>query len=134
MSVGVVLIRINNLREINAAAGPDMGQRILGILAERCSGQRARDRVGQWSGDALALLLPDTDLSGVEAVAGRARATASRLAADRMLPLDTTIRAGIADPLRGEAAILQALAQAAAPDLHLLLASSRAASPDPTPG
>jgi diguanylate cyclase (GGDEF)-like protein len=121
--VGVVLIRINNLGEIIEACGPDMGDQVLRVLAERCSGQRAQDRVGRWSGNELALLLPDTDMAGVEAVANRARVTANRAGSDQMPPLDTTIRAGVANPLWGEASILQALEQAALPTNRLLSSS-----------
>jgi diguanylate cyclase (GGDEF)-like protein len=118
--VGVVLIRVNNLSEINNACGRDIADQVLRTLAERCSGQRDRDRVGRWSGNELALLLPDTDMAGVEAVASRARVAADRLTFDQVPRLDTTIRAGIADPVRGEASILQALDRAALPNDLLL--------------
>ena len=121
--LGVVLIRINNLGQINEACGRDTGDQVLRALAERCSGQRDQDRVGRWSGDELALLLPDTDMQGVEAVANRARIMAHRLTFDHMPSLDTTIRAGIADPLWGEASILQALDRAARPTNRLLSSS-----------
>jgi diguanylate cyclase (GGDEF)-like protein len=125
--LGVVLIRVNNFGEISETCGSATSDHILRVLVERCSGQRDRDRVGRWSSDELALLLPDTDIPGVEAVASRARAMADRLTFDRVPPLDTTIRAGIADPLTGEASILRALDRGHVP-ADLLLGSSDASA------
>ncbi|WP_445502507.1 diguanylate cyclase domain-containing protein [Microvirga sp. G4-2] len=110
--LGILLIRIDNLRDINKAYGRDVGNLVFQSLAERCSGMRESDKVGRWSGEELVLLLPETDQAGVEVVAQRVHSTAENLTFDDKPSLRISVTVSAAEPHPGEVSILPALYRA----------------------
>lgn len=114
--LGILVVRIDSLRDINKSYGREMGNMVLRALAQRCSGLREHDRIGRWSGEELVLLLPETDRAGVAVVAERIRAAADRLTFDEHPSLRVSVTVSIEAPAPGEVSVLPALYRATGPD------------------
>ncbi len=71
-SLTVVLLDVDNFKEINQSYGFYQGDQILGTIA-RLLGDNSRksDIVGRYGADTFALILPDTDLDGAKVVVRR---------------------------------------------------------------
>ena len=68
--LSVVLIDLDNFKEINDTHGHAVGDFVLRTVVERIRSRvRKEDLLGRWGGDELLLVLPDVDLDGAIAAA-----------------------------------------------------------------
>lgn len=73
-SFAVMMLDVDNFKSINDTNGHQTGDRVLGLLARTCrSTLRAEDCIGRLGGDELAVVMPETELSGAYKVAERLR-------------------------------------------------------------
>jgi diguanylate cyclase (GGDEF)-like protein len=71
----LVVVDLDDFKQVNDRHGHDVGDTVLVTLAERLrESVRSADTVARLGGEEFALLLPETDLQGALAVAARARA------------------------------------------------------------
>ena len=83
--LSIVMIDIDNFKEINDTHGHPVGDEVLRTAVDRMRGRlRAEDLLGRWGGDELMLVLPDIDLAGAIAAAEGVR----RAIADTELKVD----------------------------------------------
>jgi len=86
--LSIILLDIDNFKDINDTHGHEAGDRALQAVAELLLGHlRSYDGLGRWGGEEFLMLLPGTRLAEACAVAERIRAT---LAAARPALLDGT--------------------------------------------
>jgi diguanylate cyclase (GGDEF)-like protein len=70
----LVIVDLDDFKQVNDRHGHDVGDDVLVTLAERLrESVRSADTVARLGGEEFALLLPETDLPGALAVAERAR-------------------------------------------------------------
>jgi diguanylate cyclase (GGDEF)-like protein len=112
--LSVVLIRIDQLRQINIAYGRKLGDGVVQELANLCRGSRERDVSARWSGEDFVLLLPDTDRAGAQIVAHRLHWGAEQLRFGLAPDLRAMLKIGVAELLPGETSIRPALMRAGA--------------------
>jgi two-component system cell cycle response regulator len=102
-ALSVVMIDLDNFKEINDTHGHPVGDVVLRSVVSRMRSRlREEDLLGRWGGDELALLLCETGLSGAMTVAEALR----KLIAETTVsvdggPLNVTLSAGVAE-WRGE--------------------------------
>ena len=91
-AVSIVLIDVDNFKNINDIYGHVEGDRVLLELANIFKAHaRAKDTVTVWGGDEYAIILPDTDIHGAEAFAERIRSEVEK----HNFPYKVTISVGI---------------------------------------
>jgi two-component system, cell cycle response regulator len=74
--LSVVMIDLDNFKEINDTHGHQVGDEVLLAVVERMRSRlRAEDLLGRWGGDELMLVLPDIELEGAVAAADGVRRT-----------------------------------------------------------
>lgn len=94
--LSLVVLDVDHFKAINDAAGHDVGDDVLGEIAERLrKAARTEDTIARIGGDEFAMLLPETD--GVRAFAAVERARAL-IGATPLLPgVGVSVSAGICD-------------------------------------
>ncbi len=110
--LAVVLIRIDQLRQINMAYSRKIGDSVVHELAKLCRGSRERDVSARWSGEDLVMLLPDTDRAGAQIVAHRLNWGAEQLHFGSAPDLRAALKVGVAELFPDETSILPALLRA----------------------
>ena len=76
-SLSIIMIDIDNFKDVNDTWGHAMGDRVLVALTEALLGVlRATDFFGRLGGEEFAVILPETDLATAELIAERLRAVA----------------------------------------------------------
>ena len=77
--LSVIMLDIDNFKEINDTCGHTVGDKVIQQLARGClKNMRELDLVGRYGGDEFVLLLPDTELKDAVGVAERLRACVER--------------------------------------------------------
>jgi len=72
--LSVVMLDLDNFKEINDTHGHPVGDYVLRAVVQRMSSRvRKEDLLGRWGGDELILVLPDVDLEGAIAAADSLR-------------------------------------------------------------
>ena len=80
---GIVMIDLDEFREVNNSLGHQAGDRLLREIARSIGGAaRETDAVFRYGGDEFAVLLPLADSPGLDAVAERVRAAVEAVGAD----------------------------------------------------
>ncbi len=80
LPVGLILLDIDRFLELNSQFGADVGDMVLTTVAKRVGiNVRSSDLVARYSGDQLAVVLPNTDLPGSKIVAEKLRAEVEQL-------------------------------------------------------
>ena len=108
--LALVLVDLDDFKQVNDRHGHDVGDDVLVALAERLGDAiRSADTVARLGGEEFALLLPETDLAGAVVVAERARraieAGGVRLKGGERLTVTASF--GVADyPAAGDRAAL----------------------------
>jgi diguanylate cyclase (GGDEF)-like protein len=110
--LSVVLIRIDQLRQINTVYSRKIGDSVVHELAKLCRGSRERDVSARWSGEDFVLLLPDTDREGAQIVAHRLSWGAEQVRFGSAPDLRAALKAGVAELFPDETSILPALLRA----------------------
>jgi diguanylate cyclase (GGDEF)-like protein len=97
-SVTVVMIDIDNFKEINDRFGHHAGDQILRAVAEACRSQlRPEDLVGRYGGDELIAVLLDTTTEDALHVAARLQSRLNRFFRDTSVgPVPATLSIGVA--------------------------------------
>jgi diguanylate cyclase (GGDEF)-like protein len=111
-ALAVLLLSIDQLRQINTVHGRKAGDAVLKELAGLCRGSRERDVSARWTGEEFVLLLPETDHAGARVVADRLSWGAEQLQFRDIPHLQAAISIGVAELLPGEASVLPALLRA----------------------
>jgi len=71
-AVSLILLDLDNFKQINDRHGHEMGDRVLTHVANLLrQNLRASDRVGRWGGEEFVLLLPETPLGDAQVLAER---------------------------------------------------------------
>lgn len=92
----VVLMDLDEFKEVNDAHGHHVGDRLLRAVGRALSRVvRGTETVARLGGDEFALLLPETDLAGATATAERVRAAVE--AVPEVLEHGVTVSAGVAE-------------------------------------
>lgn len=74
LAVGMAIVDIDNLAEINEEYGFEMGDVVITTIANRLlSITRSSDLIARYGGDEFAVVLPNTDLSGVKVLGEKVR-------------------------------------------------------------
>lgn len=93
----ILLIDIDNFKQVNDSHGHGAGDEILRLIAEQLRmALRPQDRVGRIGGDEFAVLLPGTSETEAEQVAERFRIAVESLQLQRYPALQPTISIGVA--------------------------------------
>ena len=75
-ALALVLVDLDDFKQVNDRHGHGVGDDVLVALAERLRNEvRSADTVARMGGEEFVLLLPETDLAGALTVAERARAS-----------------------------------------------------------
>ena len=116
-SCALVIVDLDDFKQVNDKHGHDVGDDVLVMLAERLRDSvRSADTVARLGGEEFALLLPETDLAGALVVAERARLAleANGVPLRRGEPLAVTASFGVADypNARDRAALMREADQA----------------------
>jgi diguanylate cyclase (GGDEF)-like protein len=79
-SIGLMLVEIDKFKEYNDLHGYKQGDEALVSTANLMTGclNRPGDLAARWSGKSFAVLMPETDMSGVENVSERVRKAAEK--------------------------------------------------------
>lgn len=97
----VIMVDIDNFKQINDEYGHDGGDFVLVSLAEKISiSLRKTDLVSRWGGDEFLLLLPETDLLNSQAVAEKVRERIVRspfIYRELDIPVTVTFGVGLCD-------------------------------------
>ena len=105
--LGLLMIDVDHLREVNNAFGHLAGDQALRLVAESLRvATREYDVLARFGGDEFCVLLPETDLQGALAVAERIRAAVERDVRSSQLSL--TVSVGVAAH-RGDGMTTEAL-------------------------
>jgi diguanylate cyclase (GGDEF)-like protein len=76
-SLGVIMVDVDNFKQINDSQGHQKGDELLKELAVRIkTALRTYDSVGRYGGDEFLIVLPDCDLKETKALAERLRSAA----------------------------------------------------------
>lgn len=104
--LGLLMIDLDNFRELNRVHGHPFADRVLGeVGAVLARSIRPFDTAARVGGDEFAVLLPDANLRDVRRIGERLRTEIEALAMEREgQPAHVTVTVGAAswDPLRGE--------------------------------
>jgi diguanylate cyclase (GGDEF)-like protein len=74
LAVGMAIVDIDNLAEINEEYGFEMGDIVITTIANRLlTITRSSDLIARYGGDEFAVVLPNTDLSGVKVLGEKVR-------------------------------------------------------------
>ena len=74
LAVGMAIVDIDNLAEINEEYGFEMGDIVITTIANRLlSITRSSDLIARYGGDEFAVVLPNTDLNGVKVLGEKVR-------------------------------------------------------------
>ena len=93
--IAVLLVEIDNFKELNEKHGPQKGDEIIKIVASKLqSGLRQSDLIARYGGDDFIILLPDTTEVGGVAVAEKLR---KAVILARPLDISVTVSIGIAE-------------------------------------
>ena len=105
--LSLVMFDIDHFKRINDRYGHLAGDAILVQLAERLRGAlRSADIAARYAGDELAVILPETRLTGALRVAERIRADVARESFDYLQsPIEVTISVGVAELHSGMTAV-----------------------------
>jgi diguanylate cyclase (GGDEF)-like protein len=77
--LSVLMIDLDNFKEINDRFGHPAGDAVLRVMAERMlAGLRKTDLLARYGGEEFAVLLPETQREGAEAIAERLREAAGK--------------------------------------------------------
>ena len=121
--IAVLIIDVDQLREINTAQGYVAGDRALVAVAEALrSATREYDVAARFGGDEFCVLLPETNLDGALVVAERVRTLVEELTQEGERPCDGLDRGGL---LRGAGLTTQELLSLADHAAHEAKASGR---------
>jgi two-component system chemotaxis response regulator CheY len=72
--IGVIMVDIDNFKEINDTHGHFIGDKVLAEVAARFKkNMRPHDRAGRYGGDEMLIVLPNIDLNGLKETAERLR-------------------------------------------------------------
>jgi diguanylate cyclase (GGDEF)-like protein len=110
--LSVVLIRVDQLRQINTAYSRKIGDSVVHELADLCRGSRERDISARWSGEDFVVLLPDTDRAGAQIVAHRLSWGAEQVRFGSAPDLRAALKVGVAELFPDETSIVPALLRA----------------------
>jgi diguanylate cyclase (GGDEF)-like protein len=113
--IGVMMVDIDHFKQINDQFGHASGDRVIAEVARRLrAGMPADALVGRLGGEEFAVLVPDTDLARLQALAETVRAglAAARISVGVLGPLSCTVSIGIAMGGNGIAGIDDLLAHA----------------------
>jgi diguanylate cyclase (GGDEF)-like protein len=97
--LSILMMDIDQFKEINDAYGHQAGDIVLEALCETCKiALRAFDIVGRWGGDEFAILLPETPSAKAPQVAERLRGAIERTVVDLEMhsPLHFSVSIGCA--------------------------------------
>jgi diguanylate cyclase (GGDEF)-like protein len=90
----VALLDVDGFREVNAARGHEVGDRLLGGMGTALrSSLRAVDASARLAGNEFAVLLPDSDPFAAESVLDRLRHVLVQAAAEKGIPLTISLGA-----------------------------------------
>jgi two-component system cell cycle response regulator len=74
LAVGMAIVDIDNLQEINEEYGTEMGDIVITTIANRLlTITRSSDLIARYGGDEFAVVLPNTDLGGVKVLGEKVR-------------------------------------------------------------
>jgi len=72
--VGLLIVDIDNFKEINDDSGYEIGDLVLSTIANKMLNQtRSSDLIARYGGDEFAVILPNTDLNGAKVLAEKVR-------------------------------------------------------------
>ena len=90
--IAILMIDVDQLREINTAAGHMAGDRALvGVAGALKQATREYDVAARFGGDEFCVLLPETDLDGAMVVAERIRALVEETSGPESVPVTVSI-------------------------------------------
>jgi len=112
-----VLFDVDHFKKVNDVHGHPAGDTVLRGVAQEAAGQaRESDRVARYGGEEMALILPETDLTGAMAIAERIRIAVSNAEhATETGTLKVTVSAGVsilAPGIESPAQLIEAADQA----------------------
>ncbi|KAF0109971.1 MAG: diguanylate cyclase [Chloroflexi bacterium] len=100
-SFTLIMVDIDNFKQVNDEYGHDGGDFVLVNLAEMISlSLRKQDEIARWGGDEFLILLPETDLEGGRIVAEKIRARILRspfVYREMDIPVTVTFGVGLCD-------------------------------------
>jgi diguanylate cyclase (GGDEF)-like protein len=97
--LGVLMVDIDHFKSVNDRLGHKGGDMVLREVTRHITAcLRAEDRIGRWGGEEFVVLLPDSDLVGLRAVAERIRARVEQLpvAGERSMRVTISVGAALA--------------------------------------
>lgn len=96
-SLGVIMVDVDNFKQINDSQGHQKGDELLKGLAVRIKkALRSYDSVGRYGGDEFLIVLPHCDLKESAALAERLRSTVSDLSREAAVGFQCTTSFGVA--------------------------------------
>lgn len=97
--LGVIMLDIDNFKQVNDTRGHDVGDYVLIKVASALTTCiRQYDLVGRWGGEEFCLVLLGVDLQGAREIAERIRQTVAAMPFDKELQLTVSLGVSVARP------------------------------------
>lgn len=104
--VSLLLIDIDNFKQINDTHGHEMGDMVLQVVGQALQQVRTGDIPARYGGDEFVVLLPDTDKQGARALAERLQNVVCQSAKHLGLPFCIALSIGCATVTDGDPSLL----------------------------